>query len=73
MSEKELMKVVGFYEGLPIDDPKSFIDEKEQIPVPSSRDLLVKVNAVSVNPVDNNDFLLEHRELEVVKKLSCIK
>lgn len=42
MSEKELMKVVGFYEGLPIDDPKSFIDEKEQIPVPSSRDLLVK-------------------------------
>ena len=38
MSEKELMKVVGFYEGLPIDDPKSFIDEKEQIPVPSSRD-----------------------------------
>ena len=52
MSEKELMKVVGFYEGLPIDDPKSFIDEKEQIPVPSSRDLLVKVNAVSVNPVD---------------------
>ena len=41
-----------FYEGLPIDDPKSFIDEKEQIPVPSSRDLLVKVNAVSVNPVD---------------------
>ncbi len=30
MSEKELMKVVGFYEGLPIDDPKSFIDEKEQ-------------------------------------------
>jgi hypothetical protein len=28
MSEKELMKVVGFYEGLPIDDPKSFIDEK---------------------------------------------
>lgn len=52
MSEKELMKVVGFYEGLSIDDPKSFIDEKEQIPVPSSRDLLVKVNAVSVNPVD---------------------
>lgn len=30
MSEKELMKVVGFYEGLPIDDPKSFIDEKNR-------------------------------------------
>ena len=28
MSEKELMKVVGFYEGLPIDDPKSFIDDR---------------------------------------------
>ncbi|MFR2689971.1 MAG: alcohol dehydrogenase catalytic domain-containing protein, partial [Enterococcus faecium] len=52
MSEKELMKVVGFYEGLPIDDPKSFMDEKEQVPVPTSQDLLVKVNAVSVNPVD---------------------
>ena len=43
MSEKELMKVVGFYEGLPIDDPKALLmKKKNQIPVPSSRDLLVK-------------------------------
>lgn len=51
MSEKELMKVVGFMKGC-----RSMIQKlywwKEQIPVPSSRDLLVKVNAVSVNPVD---------------------
>ncbi len=25
MSEKELMKVVGFYEGLSIDDPKALL------------------------------------------------
>lgn len=29
MLERELMKVVGFYEGLLIDDFKSFMDEKE--------------------------------------------
>ncbi|WP_425536146.1 alcohol dehydrogenase catalytic domain-containing protein, partial [Enterococcus lactis] len=45
------MKVDGFYEGLPIHDPKSFMDEKEQEPVPTSQHLLVKVNAVSLNPV----------------------
>lgn len=52
MSEKKLMHVVGFFEGLPIDEKQSFIDEKEMIPNPGSRDVLVKVKAVSVNPVD---------------------
>lgn len=52
MAENEMMKVIGFYEGLPIDEAHSFIDEKEQLPIPSEHNLLVKVKAVSVNPVD---------------------
>ncbi|MBX9041027.1 zinc-binding alcohol dehydrogenase family protein [Enterococcus durans] len=52
MSNDQLMQAVGFFEGLPIDDPKSFIDQKKEIPVPEARDILVKVKAVSVNPVD---------------------
>ena len=52
MSNDPLMQAVGFFEGLPIDDPKSFIDQKKEIPIPEARDILVKVKAVSVNPVD---------------------
>lgn len=52
MSEKKFMKVVGFFEGLPIDEPQSFIDEREIVPTPGPQDVLVKVKAVSVNPVD---------------------
>lgn len=52
MSERKNMHVIGFFEGLPIESPQSFIDEKEGIPTPGPRDLLVKINAVSVNPVD---------------------
>ncbi|MGG5358686.1 MULTISPECIES: zinc-binding alcohol dehydrogenase family protein [unclassified Enterococcus] len=51
MSEKQ-MKRVGFYEGLPIKDENSFLDETGSIPVPKGKDLLVAVHAVSVNPVD---------------------
>ncbi|EUJ28518.1 NADPH:quinone reductase related Zn-dependent oxidoreductase [Listeria floridensis FSL S10-1187] len=52
MTEEKLMQAVGFYEGLPIDDPESFIDLEKEIPVPGEHDILVKVKAVSVNPVD---------------------
>lgn len=52
MSETKYMKAIGFFEGLPIDDPKSFLDEKEVIPTASPKDLLIKVKAVSINPVD---------------------
>ena len=52
MSEKKFMHAVGFFEGLPIDEAQSFIDEKEMVPNPGPRDVLVKVKAVSVNPVD---------------------
>lgn len=52
MDENKQMKAVGFFEGFPIKNEASFIDEYKTIPLPGPQDILVKVNAVSVNPVD---------------------
>lgn len=52
MSETRMMHAIGFFEGLPIEDPKSFLDVKEVVPTAVGRDLLVNVQALSVNPVD---------------------
>ncbi|QYY85901.1 zinc-binding alcohol dehydrogenase family protein [Pediococcus pentosaceus] len=52
MLEKEFMHAIGFFEGLPINEERSFIDEKKIVPNLESRDVLVKVKAVSVNPID---------------------
>ncbi|MGM0219523.1 zinc-binding alcohol dehydrogenase family protein [Enterococcus sp. AZ126] len=52
MYENNQMKVIGFYEGLPIENESSFVEERQPIPLPDSNDILVKVKAVSVNPVD---------------------
>lgn len=46
------MKAVGYTESLPITDPKSLQDVEIASPVASGRDLLVRVRAVGVNPVD---------------------
>jgi NADPH2:quinone reductase len=46
------MKAVGLYKYLPIDHPESLLDLEVETPVPTGRDLLVGVKAVSVNPVD---------------------
>lgn len=46
------MKAVGLYKYLPIEDPESLIDVEVPKPGPHGRDLLVRVKAVSVNPVD---------------------
>lgn len=46
------MKAVAITRHLPIDDPQSLQDVSLPIPVPTGRDLLVKVKAVAVNPVD---------------------
>jgi zinc-binding alcohol dehydrogenase family protein len=46
------MKAIGFYKPLPIDDASSLQDIELPAPVPGSRDLLVRVKAISVNPVD---------------------
>ena len=46
------MKAVALTRYLPIDDPESLVDVTLPDPRPSGRDLLVRVHAVSVNPVD---------------------
>lgn len=46
------MKAVGLTQSLPITDPESLQDFELPIPEPQERDLLVRVDAISVNPVD---------------------
>jgi NADPH2:quinone reductase len=46
------MRAVGYQESLPIDAPAALVDIELPKPVPTGRDLLVEVRAVSVNPVD---------------------
>ncbi len=46
------MKAVALTQYLPISDPSSLIDVDLPEPTPGSRDLQVRVHAVSVNPVD---------------------
>ncbi len=46
------MKAVGYHQSLPIDDPAALQDIELPTPVPGPHDLLVRVHAVSVNPVD---------------------
>lgn len=46
------MKAVALTQYLPIDNPKAFFDVELPKPIPSKRDLLVAVQAVSINPVD---------------------
>jgi zinc-binding alcohol dehydrogenase family protein len=46
------LKAVGLYRYLPAEDPNSLLDLDLERPTPGPRDLLVRVEAVSVNPVD---------------------
>jgi len=46
------MKAVGYTESLPIGDPKSLQDVELPQPAATGRDLLVRVRAIGVNPVD---------------------
>jgi zinc-binding alcohol dehydrogenase family protein len=46
------MKAVGYLQSLPIDHPESLVDLELPAPAPGPLDLLVRVAAVSVNPVD---------------------
>ncbi|MEV6596976.1 zinc-binding alcohol dehydrogenase family protein [Actinoplanes sp. NPDC051346] len=48
----ELMRAVGYRNSLPISDPSSLLDLELPVPEPGDHDLLVRVKAVSVNPVD---------------------
>lgn len=46
------MKAVGYTESLPIDNPKSLQDLELPQPEAKGRDLLVRIRAIGVNPVD---------------------
>ena len=46
------MKAVGYHESLPITEARSLLDLELPDPRPDGRDLLVRIGAISVNPVD---------------------
>ena len=46
------MKAIGYRQNLPVDQPHALEDLELPAPAPGPRDLLVRVKAVSVNPVD---------------------
>mgnify|MGYP001398517850 CR=1 FL=1 len=48
----ETIRAVGFQEALPISDPQSLFDFTMEKPQVKGHDLLVKIQAVSVNPID---------------------
>ena len=48
----ETMRAVGYRKSLPITDPDSLVDAELPVPQVGPHDLLVRVEAVSVNPVD---------------------
>lgn len=46
------MKAVGYFQSLPISNDEALVDIEISQPVATGKDLLVKVNAIAVNPVD---------------------
>jgi len=46
------MKAIGYHTNLPVNHPEALLDLELPAPVPGTRDLLVRVKAISVNPVD---------------------
>jgi zinc-binding alcohol dehydrogenase family protein len=61
------MRAIGSYDGLPISDPQSLVDVELPTPRLRPRDVLVRVQAVSVNPVDiKRRAGLEHSDTPVV-------
>ncbi|WP_426453322.1 zinc-binding alcohol dehydrogenase family protein [Paenibacillus sp. S-38] len=52
MSAQDQMKAVGLYRYLPVEHPEALLDVVVEKPVPGEGELLIRVMAVSVNPVD---------------------
>ena len=52
MSAVGTMKAIGYIKSLPISDPESLFEVELPQPKASGRDLLVKIKAIAVNPVD---------------------
>jgi NADPH:quinone reductase len=61
------MRAIGSYDGLPLSDPQSLVDVELPTPELRPRDVLVRVQAVSVNPADvKRRAGLGHSETPVV-------
>ncbi|MEE3221190.1 MAG: zinc-binding alcohol dehydrogenase family protein, partial [Pseudomonadota bacterium] len=52
------MKAIGYTQSLDINEPNALMDIEVEKPSASGRDLLVKINAIAVNPVD---YKIRHR------------
>lgn len=52
MNASNTMKAIGYSQSLPVSNPESLLDIELPQPIASGRDLLVKVQAIAVNPVD---------------------
>ncbi len=63
------MKAVGLTRYLPIDNPQSLVDIVVEKPKATGHDILVKVAAISVNPVDTKVRAPKERVEEVPKIL----
>ncbi|HDR4077909.1 TPA: alcohol dehydrogenase catalytic domain-containing protein, partial [Bacillus anthracis] len=63
------MKAIGLHEYLPIEEENSLIDMEIERPVATGRDILVKINAISVNPVDTKVRSPKDKKEEVAKIL----
>lgn len=64
---KQMMKAIGFKKYLPITAEESLIEFEVAKPIAKGYDLLVKVEAVSVNPVDVGVRKASHRILKEPK------
>ena len=57
-NEKDiLMKAIAVYEALPADNVNCFESVEIETPVPTGRDILVRIDAISINPVDSKERL----------------
>lgn len=64
---EKTMRAIGFKKALPIAAENSLFEFEKQIPEVLSRDLLVKVEAISVNPVDKFTRKAQEEELSEPK------
>jgi zinc-binding alcohol dehydrogenase family protein len=63
------MKAIGYQQSLPITDPNALCDIELPQPIATGRDLLIRVKAIAVNPVDfkiRQNVAPEHGEYKVL-------
>ena len=69
VNEMPKMKEIGFTQELPLTNDQSFFEFETDLPTPNKRDLIVKIKAISVNPVDAKTFADQKTALKQPKIL----